>query len=74
MAGLRVTDEAALEVALAVLGGLVNVELVAELLRLGAPAVGVRGVDAAMISGIRSAQLGRVIADPVTDATCSSRY
>lgn len=65
--GLRVTDQATLEVALAVLGGLVNAELVTELVHLGAPAVGIRGVDEGMLSGVRSARLGRVIAEPVTD-------
>lgn len=66
--GLRVTDDAALEVAVAVLGGLVNAELVTELIALGAPAVGIRGVDAGMLRGTRSQRLGRVIAEPTTDA------
>lgn len=58
--GRRVTDDAALEVALAVLGGLVNGELVAELLRLGAPAVGLTGVDGGLLVSERIADLGRV--------------
>ena len=67
--GLRVTDEATLEVAVAVLGGVVNTELVVALRHLGADAVGVRGVDGALITGSRSARLGRVIAEPQTDGT-----
>ena len=56
--GRRVTDDAALEVALAVLGGLVNGELVAELLRLGAPAVGLTGVDGGLLISERIARIG----------------
>ena len=66
-AGLRVTDEAALEVALAVLGGVVNGELVAALRGSGADAVGMRGLDGGTISGEHSERLGRVIPDPTTD-------
>jgi acetylglutamate kinase len=58
--GLRVTDDAALEVALAVLGGLVNGELVAELQRLGAPAVGLTGADGGLLVAERMPRLGRV--------------
>lgn len=58
--GLRVTDDQSLEVAAAVLGGLVNVELVAELRRLGADAVGMTGVDGALMTGERQPKLGRV--------------
>ena len=43
--GRRVTDDATLEVFLAVMGGVINAELTAELLALGADAVGVRGID-----------------------------
>jgi acetylglutamate kinase len=43
--GLRVTDQAALEVAAAVLRGVVNSELVAGLRDLGVDAVGLSGVD-----------------------------
>ena len=67
--GLRVTDEVTLEVAVAVLGGLVNAELVTELLALGADAVGVRGVDGAMIRGPLAPRLGRVITEPRTDGS-----
>ena len=58
--GRRVTDDNALEVALAVLGGLVNGELVAELQRLGAPAVGLTGVDGGLLVAERITELGRV--------------
>ena len=43
--GLRVTDDAALEVALGVLRGVINAELVAVLREHGADAVGWSGVD-----------------------------
>lgn len=66
--GLRVTDDAALEVALAVLGGLVNGELVAALRAMGADAVGLRGVDGGLLRGSRAAGLGRVVDDPRVDA------
>lgn len=58
--GLRVTDAESLEVAAAVLGGLVNAELVAELRRLGADAVGLTGVDGGLLAGPRESGLGRV--------------
>jgi acetylglutamate kinase len=58
--GRRVTEDNALEVALAVLGGLVNGELVAELQRLGAPAVGLTGVDGGLLVAERIPELGRV--------------
>ena len=47
--GLRVTDEPSLEIAVAVLTGLVNKRLVAELHGLGGRAVGLSGVDGGMI-------------------------
>jgi acetylglutamate kinase len=58
--GRRVTDDAAAEVAAAVLGGLVNAELVAALVTLGVPAVGVTGLDAGLLVAERLAELGRV--------------
>ena len=67
--GRRVTDEATLEVFLAVIGGVVNAELTAALLALGANAVGVRGIDDGMIRGPRAEGLDRVISEPVADAT-----
>lgn len=47
--GLRVTDEASLQVVVAVLAGLVNKELVASLQALGAGAVGVSGADGGLL-------------------------
>ncbi|MCS6801647.1 MAG: acetylglutamate kinase [Chloroflexota bacterium] len=47
--GLRVTDAMSLEVVLGVLGGLVNTQLVAELGRAGAPAVGLTGADGGLL-------------------------
>jgi acetylglutamate kinase len=47
--GLRVTDVATLQVVVAVLAGLVNKELVAELNGLGGKALGLSGVDGALI-------------------------
>ena len=47
--GLRITDEATLEVVVAVLAGLVNKELVAGLERLGGRAWGLSGVDGALL-------------------------
>lgn len=43
--GLRVTNAAALDVVVAVLAGIVNKRLVADLVALGAPAIGLSGVD-----------------------------
>ena len=51
--GLRVTDEATLDVVVAVLAGLVNKRLVAELLSRGARAVGLSGADAAALQARR---------------------
>lgn len=58
--GLRVTDDAALDVALAVLGGLVNGELVAELQRREVPAFGLTGIDGGLLVAERMSKLGRV--------------
>lgn len=59
--GLRVTDEAALEVVVAVLAGVVNKQLVAELSALGAPAVGLSGADSMILQARRyDAELGFV--------------
>ncbi len=51
--GLRVTDEPTRDVAIAVLGGLANKSLVAELLRRGVAAVGLSGVDGGMLRAER---------------------
>lgn len=47
--GLRVTDPDSLDVAEAVLSGLVNKRLVAMFLNAGVPAVGISGVDAGLV-------------------------
>ncbi len=59
--GLRVTDDAALEVALGVLRGVINAELVATLRSMGGDAVGWSGVDGGTLTGPRAANLGRVV-------------
>ena len=47
--GLRVTDGPSLQVVMAVLGGLVNKELVASLAALGVRAIGMTGIDGRLI-------------------------
>ncbi len=49
--GLRVTDEASLEVVSAVLAGLINKQLVVTLQGMGAQAVGLSGADARLLQG-----------------------
>jgi acetylglutamate kinase len=59
--GERVTDEATLEVVVAVLVGVVNKEIVADINSLGGMAVGISGVDGALIEGrIKDVELGYV--------------
>lgn len=58
--GLRVTDPASLEVAAAVLRGVVNSELVAALRDLGVDAVGLSGVDGGMFIAERVPDIGLV--------------
>lgn len=58
--GLRVTDPASLEVAAAVLRGVVNSELVAGLRDLGVDAVGLSGVDGGMLVAERIPGMGLV--------------
>ena len=58
--GLRVTDAAALEVAAAVLRGVVNSELVATLRDLGVDAVGLSGVDGGLLIAERVPDMGLV--------------
>jgi acetylglutamate kinase len=58
--GLRVTDPAALEVAAAVLRGVVNSELVAALHDAGCDAVGLSGVDGGLLIGHRLPDVGLV--------------
>ena len=59
--GERVTDEAALETVIAVLGGLVNKELAAAINALGGKAAGISGIDGALLQGkIRNKEMGYV--------------
>ncbi len=58
--GLRVTDQAALEVAAAVLRGVVNSELVSALRDLHVDAVGLSGVDGGLLVAERVPDLGLV--------------
>ena len=58
--GLRVTDEASLEVAAAVLRGVVNSELVAGLRDRGVDAVGLSGVDGGLLISERVPGVGLV--------------
>ena len=59
--GERVTDKAALEMVTAVLAGLVNKEIVAAINSLGGQAVGISGVDGALIQGrIKGTELGYI--------------
>ncbi|HEX74204.1 MAG TPA: acetylglutamate kinase [Dehalococcoidia bacterium] len=57
--GERVTDQARLEMVTAVLGGLVNKEIVALINNLGGRAVGISGVDGGLIQGkIKNQEMG----------------
>jgi acetylglutamate kinase len=58
--GRRITDDAALDAAVAVLAGLVNAELVAALESRGVRAVGLTGIDAGLAVIARVPGLGRV--------------
>jgi acetylglutamate kinase len=58
--GLRVTDESVVEAALAVLGGVVNGELVGALRALGVDAFGLTGLDGGLLIGRRQPGLGLV--------------
>jgi len=58
--GLRVTDAQAIEVAAAVLRGVVNSELVAALRDLGVDAVGLSGVDGGLLIAERVPGMGHV--------------
>ncbi|MDP6100125.1 MAG: acetylglutamate kinase [Dehalococcoidia bacterium] len=59
--GLRVTDEAVLEVVLAVLAGTVNKGLVAQLIARGGRAVGLSGIDTCLLEAeVRRPELGQV--------------
>jgi acetylglutamate kinase len=67
--GLRVTDEAGLSVATAVLAGLVNKRLVAELAAKGVRAFGLSGVDGGLVRGtVTKPELGFVAGSVEVDA------
>lgn len=73
-AGLRVTDDATLEVVVSVLGGTVNKSLVAELTAIGVRAAGFSGSDAGTvvaephppIDGVELGHVGRVVSSSRT--------
>ena len=59
--GLRVTDAPSLEIVVAVLGGLVNKELTAQMQSLGAPTIGLSGMDGCMLQAwVANPELGYV--------------
>ena len=59
--GLRVTDEKAMEVIVAVLGGVVNKEIVAGIFARGGRAIGLSGLDGGMLlAQVKDPALGRV--------------
>ena len=65
--GLRSTTPESLEVVVAVLAGLINKELTRRLQELGAPAVGLSGVDGGTLSSPVSARIGLVGETPCCD-------
>jgi acetylglutamate kinase len=59
--GERVTDQATLEVVVSVLAGLVNKDIVAAINNLGGKAVGISGIDGALVEGrIKNPEMGYV--------------
>ena len=59
--GLRVTDAPSLEIVVAVLGGLINKELVSLMYEFGGRSVGLSGIDGCMVeAGIGNPELGFV--------------
>ena len=59
--GLRVTDAKSLDIAVSVLSGLINKQLVASLLSMGGKAVGLSGADGGMLMAkIKNRELGFV--------------
>ncbi len=59
--GLRVTDEPSLDIVVAVLTGLINKNLVASLVNMGAKAMGISGADDGMLRAeIKDSELGLV--------------
>jgi acetylglutamate kinase len=72
--GLRVTDEASLEVVVSVLAGLVNKRLVGQLQALGGPAVGLSGADgdAPVRDRRRETGLGVILSPSIRGRWCAS--
>jgi len=59
--GLRVTDAASLDIAIAVLTGLINKTLVSSILAIGGKAIGISGADGGMLTGrMKDPELGLV--------------
>ncbi len=59
--GLRVTDAPSLEIVVAVLGGLVNKELTAQMQQLGGPTIGISGMDGCLLQAqVANPDLGYV--------------
>ena len=68
--GLRVTDADSLKIVVAVLAGLINKELVAELSAVGGRALGLSGADGGMLTArVKDAELGYVGEVVSVDAT-----
>ena len=68
--GLRVTDAPGLEVVTAALAGMINKQLVADLLGIGAKTFGLSGVDGALLRGtVTDASLGYVAGSVEADPT-----
>ena len=78
--GLRITDEAGLDVATAVLTGLINKQLAAEISSYGVSAVGLSGVDGGLLRGTVTNQnlgfvAGTIEVDPrVLDSLLSGSH
>lgn len=72
-AGLRVTDDATLDVVIAVLGGTVNKMLVAELTALGVRAAGISGCDGATLIAEQHAAIDGIDLGHVGHVTGSNR-
>ena len=58
--GLRITDDATLEIVIAVLGGIVNKMLVAELSKMGVKAAGISGADGGTLIADRHPHIGGI--------------
>jgi acetylglutamate kinase len=72
-AGLRVTDDATLQIVVSVLGGQVNKMLVSELTKLGVRAAGISGCDAATLVARKHAGIDGVDLGHVGEVTHSNR-